>query len=71
MKPYEKRLEEFVFDVLGDMLPPSDFEVLPDRKTGGFRVVCLRTRGVSPEALWAEWATQTRGTEFEGVPLYV
>jgi hypothetical protein len=31
-KPYEKRLEEFVFDALGDMVPPNDLEVLPDRR---------------------------------------
>lgn len=69
-KPYEKRLEEFVFDALGDMVPPSDLEVLPDRKAGGFKVVCMRSHGMPREMLWDEWARQTQGTEFEGVPFY-
>ena len=70
MKPYEIRLKEFVFDVLGDMVPPDDFMIQPDRKTGGFRIVCLNPHGFSREMLWDEWARQTRGTEFEGVPIY-
>ena len=69
MRDYESRLRDHVFDVLGDFVKPDDVLVMPDKRTG-YRLVCVRTRGLPREFLWDEWRRQTKGTEFEGIPLY-
>lgn len=71
MKTYEQRLKEFVFDVVGDMVDPSNTRIAPDRRTGGWRVIVLNPGNVPPEMIRDEWDAQTRGTEFENVPLFI
>lgn len=61
------KLEEFCFDVLGDMIDPRDINVQRNQK----KVYALCRPPVTPEMVGEEWRLQTKGTEYEGIPLYV
>ena len=69
LKPMkDQALTDFVFDTLGDMADPSEFEVM---NKDGKEVLLFTGHFPYPiEMLHDEWIMAKKGTEFEDVELY-
>jgi hypothetical protein len=57
-------VKNFVFDVLGDFVNPSNIEI-EESRTGKFNIIILRTGSVPKELIRGEWKQQVTGTDLE------
>ena len=61
-------LEDLCFDVLGDYANPKDIYVEMSPQFD-WRVIVIRALGPK-EFIYDDWKNATKGTKFEGIPVY-